>query len=216
MKNRNEKKFTLVELLVVISIIALLAALLFPAISSVRSHAKKVQTQSQINALKTAITQYEAQYGLLPITSTDVTGSTTEFIKDKDTYDRLIAILSQVDGPATGWAAKGNSRKTRFLSVTTEYDTNGYVDPWGNRFRIGIDSDYDGDVAGFADRNNDGDTTDVPDDVLNGKVFIYSLGAPPSGVTYPLSDQNDVIDGSITKANGDSKGSKTDDIVGWE
>ena len=162
-----EKPFSLVELLVVIGIIALLASLIFPAISMVKENARKTQAMAMASNLVMAIKQYETTYGLLPVSSSSfpATPASNEYIKDNTTYDLLIAILSQVDGPNSSDKTKGNLRKTRFIEVPSEYSTTvPYQDPWGNRFRIGIDSDYDKDVEGFASST------------LNGTVFVYSLG----------------------------------------
>lgn len=178
MKNRNEKKFTLVELLVVISIIALLAALLLPAISGVRKYAEKVKAQTLAKSLETAITQYEAQYGVLPVKATDMDTSTEKLSDDK--YNALLAILTQVDITGSeGLKDQGNPRKTRFLSISqNEYKTNGYVDPWGNKFKIGIDANYDGDVTTFA-----------PYGTLHGKVFVFSAGEDGD----PDTDSDNII-----------------------
>lgn len=147
MKN---KKFSLIELLVVIAIIAILAALLMPAISTVRNNAKKAQARAQMNAIMTAIKTYESTYGVLPVTSSNWTDATMG-----TQYDALMNALTNVpDG--------NNSRKIRFLDVPNNYSTLGYVDPWGNKYRIYIDTDYDGEIT---------DPLDVSKK-LYGSVFI--------------------------------------------
>ena len=204
---RVENAFSLIELLVVIGIIALLASLIFPAISMVKGNARKTQAKAMAANLVMAIKQYETTYGLLPVSNdpngdgstadSDVdTPSTKEFIKDDATYDKLITILSQVAGPS-GAITDGNLRKTRFLEVPSEYDTSTpYRDPWGNRFRIGIDSDYNKNVTGF---------TSTP---LNGTVFVYSLGPDGDGAT------GNVPGGSASK--GDDGGDPVKDVLSWK
>ena len=54
--------FTLVELLVVVAIIALLAAILFPAFAAVREKARATSCLSNLKQMGLAITQYEQDY----------------------------------------------------------------------------------------------------------------------------------------------------------
>jgi prepilin-type N-terminal cleavage/methylation domain-containing protein len=58
--------FTLIELLVVISILAVLASLLLPAITTVRTIAKKAQCASRLRQLGMACFAYQGDYGVLP------------------------------------------------------------------------------------------------------------------------------------------------------
>ncbi len=70
----NSRAFTLVELLVVISIIALLVALLLPSFSSVTAQAKVTQVKSMFNALDSAINLYRGEQALgggLPPSASD-------------------------------------------------------------------------------------------------------------------------------------------------
>lgn len=61
--------FTLVELLVVIAVIALLAAMLMPVIGSVMKHSITQRAQSERDQIETAIEGYKARYGFYPPSS---------------------------------------------------------------------------------------------------------------------------------------------------
>lgn len=60
------KGFTLVELLVVISIIALLVAILLPSLSKARKQARKVVCQTNMRSLSMASFTYYTEWGVLP------------------------------------------------------------------------------------------------------------------------------------------------------
>jgi len=58
--------FTLVELLTVIAIVAVLAAMLFPAITSVKAHVRANLTRTQITNLEMAMETYFLEWGAYP------------------------------------------------------------------------------------------------------------------------------------------------------
>jgi prepilin-type N-terminal cleavage/methylation domain-containing protein len=68
-KIRNSAAFTLVEMLVVISIIAILAGMLLPALSAGKIAAQKTQVKLEINHLATAIQNYDSAYSQFPVSS---------------------------------------------------------------------------------------------------------------------------------------------------
>jgi type II secretory pathway pseudopilin PulG len=59
--------FTLIELLVEIGIIAILVALLLPAVQQVREAARKTQCQDQLHQISIALNNYEGSHRAYPI-----------------------------------------------------------------------------------------------------------------------------------------------------
>ena len=187
------KKFTLIELLTVIAIIAVLAGMLIPVLGTIKEKAKKTKARAQMNAITIAIKSYESTYGVLPW------DGAAEVIWDggageNDDYDTLMEILTCVDGPDAGTVATGNARGIRFLDAPNDFTTNSMIDPWGTRFGLGMDLDY----TNVIDLNEDSDEDDVASggDVAS-TVIAWSFG--------PLKDNNK---GSNTKP--------ADDIASWK
>lgn len=64
---QRSRGFTVIELLVVFSIIGILISLLFPAVQNARESARRVACQSNLRQLGLAIAQYETVHGSLPM-----------------------------------------------------------------------------------------------------------------------------------------------------
>ena len=129
----KKRPFTLIEILVVISIIAVVMGLLIPAASTVLKRASKNKTRTYIRTLQMAIKQYEAAYGILPFTATL---STDTIIVDTD-YNDLLSTLAGLDPIAF------NPRRIKFLEVDKN---NNYRDAWDNDFLVSFDMDYSGSI----------------------------------------------------------------------
>jgi prepilin-type N-terminal cleavage/methylation domain-containing protein len=162
--------FTLIELLTVIAIIAILAALLFPAIKGSMSQAEKSKAQAGISSLATAFRSYYTEYGKWPIIYT-ANPQYEDFIVD----DQIVALLAgdDVGGASTKYPAptlyhprvdtafnppyntmsanaivQGNPRKIVFLEFKTkDLDGSGhFVDPWGKPYHFRLDVNYQNQV----------------------------------------------------------------------
>ncbi len=202
--------FTLVELLLVIVIIAILAGIAIPVVGGMNRKGKETKARAEINAIITAIKQYEADYGTLPfipledadddvfITKTDLPD------KEKNSkyacaYDEIMARLMNLPPDGEDYSKSdynrpaGNPKRKRYLdppakTVKTEDGKNGYyfLDPWGRRYNIALDTGYDGKVnlANCTDKTGDSKAnfggepvgTASKPNYLMGKVFVFSYG----------------------------------------
>ena len=66
-RNNKKKIFTMIELLVVISIIAILAALLLPALNAARMKAHSIACTANLKQLGSAVMVYEGDFGYYPM-----------------------------------------------------------------------------------------------------------------------------------------------------
>jgi len=96
MKNRSTQGFTLVEIMIVVVIIGLLAAMAIPAFQKVRSSSQDKAVLNNLRQLSSAADQYFLEKGVSTVAQTDlVGGNSSNYIKTiqtvaNETYDTTI------------------------------------------------------------------------------------------------------------------------------
>ena len=141
---RALRSFTLVELLVVISIIAILAGLVMPMFYSAKERAREAKARVEVKALETAFKSYLDTYKVWPDT-----------IVDGDAYkvnDDDIKLFSMLSGRSDAESLNPqNIPFYEFESYANYPDQTTAYDPWSNPsdssslkcYMVMFDKDYD-------------------------------------------------------------------------
>ena len=162
--SRQERGFTLVEMLVVVAIIALLAAILVPTLGGAQKTARKRKAELECNNIKTAVEQFYSDFRYMPWGKPNDDKNRVgadQWAENAGDQKNVMAFL-QGDNKLHKAYLEISSRDNG--SSSSSSTTEGvFYDPWGNPYRIGMDRNMDEQVQW------NGKT-------YKARVLVYSLG----------------------------------------
>lgn len=199
---RRPHAFTLIEMLVVISIIIILMGLLFPAFKGVQDQAKRTQAKNDLTQIATAVSGFYTEYGRYPLTPSPAADTT---YGGATVNGSLFNVLRNIS------AATENPRGIIFMSPPDAKDqskprngikttTGEYFDPWGVAYNVKVDTDYDNYVDNPYSSNAGTTKNPVSGNLaIQAGIIAWSLGKDGAG-------------GSGDKAAGQA----ADDVLSWQ
>ena len=185
---KKTKKFTLIEIMVVIAIIAILAACIYPALMAVQNNSRRTKTETILTGVNTAIKMYKGDYYGLPMVGGSVQKRIGEWsgnldtIKPDSTYTTFFDILTyknheNAEREPSDAVKKANSKAKQYLDPPKEYfrvkdNLHSIRDAWNRPIVVYLDNDGDDKVELDSSYAN-GDT------ILGGDSVAISLGNQP-------------------------------------
>jgi prepilin-type N-terminal cleavage/methylation domain-containing protein len=188
---RRARAFTLVELLVVISVIAVLAALTIPGLGVVKKRQYINTAQAEMQRIETALENYKAKYGVYP-PGNQITPTNSYAPMDRSEFSQLYYELSgttRVTNGGTGYfSTLDGSSQIKITDVNIAYGVSGFIN-----CSNGIGEDAVSPKNFLSGLTAKQINTQVSNNLVNTAMLVTSVGGPdvnyqplsPAGVNVP-------------------------------
>lgn len=157
--------FTLVEILVVIAIISLMAAILVPVADKALKGAYKRRALVEMNAIKMAVLEFHREHKYMPWPGAVKVGNDAWTTSESE-HKSVMELLTGENPMRKAYLQIPEKSRPADKSLV-------FRDPWGQYYRIGMDRNLDGavTVTGTGEASWDGK-------IVMEKVLVYPMGDP--------------------------------------
>ena len=181
-RHSDERAFTLIEILVVMTLIAILMGIGYPAFTSVMESARKTQAKNEEQQIVAAVNAYYTDYGKYPLPAG--AAADTTYGSGGTSNGELFFTLRAVAGGTMNALDAANPRKIVFIQPPVSKDqtnpragiqtlTSIWYDPWGSPYNVRIDGDYNNQITTNPYTDAPGGQAGQP---LNNAVIAWSFG----------------------------------------
>jgi prepilin-type N-terminal cleavage/methylation domain-containing protein len=207
--------FTLLELLVVITIIIILIGMLFPAFRGIQDQAKRTQAKNDLSQIVAAISAFYTEYGRYPLPTTATTDTAATYSATNNVVFDILRYDITRD-PTTVNAL--NPRQIVFITPPIAKDqttpklgvqtsSGVWFDPWGYAYNVTIDANYNA------------VTTQTPPYTDLSPTYTQAgsdLGPKTGAISWTKGPDNQLGNAGDNQYKNTSTGIQSDDVISWQ
>lgn len=128
------RSFTLIELMVVVSVVAILAGLVLGGAGAVRQRAARGQAKAEIAAIEAGLARYQMDFGGYPTPTSNVSTNGSVYPLTPSSYTSVGGVLFTALWGASSYTNTAGAGK-QYLNVRPSMvnisGVNYFIDPWG-------------------------------------------------------------------------------------